>query len=214
MNMENAIGYDNNRLCVEYGNKHYPIEAVEVYIFLEPAYITERKGVSQMVVTTKLTPDDKVKVNIDKGDVQLTYHVPSARSIGKAYDIQILPGVTREDREELAKLYSYIMKDSVLPVEVLGSVADMKDGKIPLIEVKTRGSYKESDKCDYCDEKAIDSCTLCGKDLCYQHDIICKPNPLIPITLGYCEDCLYLLNLVPLPTGALPHNRKYEDRLK
>ena len=209
--MENDLVYNNDQLCIEYGGKDYPIETVEVRICLEATYLVERKGIENTVFTAKPGPDDKTMTTLVRGDVLFIVHVPSAESMDRAYTLMVMGTATERERRTLADLYRFIRRGNPFPISVVSSAVDVKDARMPLFTVTMGQKYKPSGRCDYCEERAMDSCTLCGKDLCNHHDILCKADPVLPALLGYCEDCLFLLNMVPLPAGAMPKNRKHPE---
>ena len=50
-----------------------------------------------------------------------------------------------------------------------------------------------------CTQRVIDTCTTCARPLCREHDIPCYIFGSLPMVLGYCQDCLEVLE-IPLGT--------------
>ena len=68
--------------------------------------------------------------------------------------------------------------------------------------IETRfGPKKAGMKCIEigCRQRVIDTCTICGRPLCREHDIPCYVVDSLPMVLGYCQDCLEMLE-IPLGT--------------
>lgn len=180
-----GFGYKEGVFCVYYDGKPYPVESYKNNIIMEKVYLT-----AELELTKKPVPG--YIAELEKGSVVFTFYAPSATSIGKQMTRQAFKV---EFREEIATLFALINRDKHIPVQVYGASIDLSDEKVPMINIELEG--KTSGKCGFCEELAVDGCTICERPLCKNHDILAGVE-FPPVVLGYCEDCLYILNLLPL----------------
>ncbi len=172
---------DNGNFSVELNGRDYPIASVRFAVLTKKGYFG-LNGYSEAAQADS--------ISVDVGDVEVMIDAPSAESIGKRFVNKSYDSTQREEIADLFKLLNHVDNP---PDKVYGSLQDSRDFKADMLEIKTKGEISGS--CSFCNEKTYDSCTICGKNLCTKHDISAgRDRP--PIRFGYCEDCLYYLNLI------------------
>lgn len=126
---------------------------------------------------------------VEIGDIIIITEAPAAEKIGKKNTVMIY---SRYERNEIAAAFLVFNRVTDPPRKVIGSMQDGRDFGENAIEITLE---KVDGSCTYCKEKAIDTCSICEKKLCTKHDIAAIST--FPwYSLGYCEDCLYYLNLI------------------
>ena len=194
--------YDNGQLCMEYVGKHYPVAAVQISIWATRIYLVQRA--EKMVYTKTTEKDDKIIGDMERGSMLFVIDVPELKPMGKHYSLQFFSANQRKDAREF---FTFLHRDDadLIPLEIIGSVRDIQDHHI--VNLLPLTLDKVSGKCYSCQKNAIDTCSICDRRLCADHDIIGKLPPVM--ALGYCEDCLYVLDLlkyVPEPVPGIDPN--------
>lgn len=181
---------ENGDRLIELSGKNFRIDQAAFMVVKKNGYYSQSKG-----ATEKHLPDS---IPIDIGDVIVRIDAPTAEKIGMRYAVFVYAA---DKRAVIADLFKFIQDIQNPPQRVFGSIQDSKDFKEDILEIETK--EKATGTCTYCKDKAIDSCTICRRGLCRKHDILAGWDHLT-LRLGYCEDCLYYLNLIEVNGDIIP----------
>ena len=190
------MAFNGRQLYVKY-DKYYPVRSSKVEQYLKPMYLVNRNGV--LAITSHVDPYDRLLFTLEAGDAFITIDSPGARAIGKQY---LMFTIGNENRDMLADFYRFIhsMDGSRIPTRVIGSITDLSDQNLA-IHMTAIGKPVQG-TCGYCNSPAFDTCSICETKLCRSHDIAAEDGNFPMPLLGYCEDCLYCLNLIDNRKGV------------
>ena len=184
------LAFDEHQLYMKY-DKYYPVRTFSIELYSKTAYLVNKDG--GLAITSHVDPYDRLLFTIDAGDAFITIYSPDARSIGKQY---LMFTIGNENRDILADFYRFIhsMDGSVIPTHVVGSITDLSEQNLAMH--MTAIGKPVHGTCGYCNSPAFDTCSICETKLCRSHAIAAGDERVPMLLLGYCEDCLYYLNLI------------------
>lgn len=190
------LAFDGRQPYVKY-DKYYPVRSFKVELYSKTAYLVNRNG--GLAITSYVDPYDRFLFTIEAGDAFITIDSPDARAIGKQY---LIFTIGNENRDILSDFYRFIhsMDGSRIPTHVIGSITDVSDQNLAMH--MTAIGKPVHGTCGYCNSPAFDTCSICETKLCRSHDIAAEDERFPMLLLGYCEDCLYCLNLIDNRKGV------------